>query len=97
MPQTITRFADLDGTPLDVSTLTIGQVVESAYAWANGDIDDATRFVAADAVSPSEAFASGDTLLQFLLQELVEGPPKMRTTRMPPTSGRKPVVAARMR
>ena len=61
----------LDGQPLDRASLTLGQVVEVQGVW---DDDGFCEVVAADDVSSSEYFAVGETLAEFLLQELVEGP-----------------------
>ena len=56
-------------------TPTIGQVVISSYGWANGDIPP-NELIAPDEVRSSSEYVDGDTLLQFLLQELVENDPE---------------------
>lgn len=70
MSTTNDRLRTLDGEPLDPASLTLGQVVESAYAHANGDIDDLDEFVAPGDVDFSRNTL--DNLLRFLLSELVE-------------------------
>jgi hypothetical protein len=38
----ITQYTDLDGAPVAPESLTIAQVVASAYGWANGDMVEGT-------------------------------------------------------
>lgn len=54
------------------SSPTIGQVVSSSYGWGNGELEPETFLDEADVPHSSEYYL-GDTLLQFLLQETVEG------------------------